>query len=253
MILKIGDSGAEVKTMQMGLARLGWPLRGTGYFGSATFVALKEFQKRKGLKQDGVYGPESQRAMQSTTPPDFQTEAGQTTKTEINRPLWLQAGLRWLGTKERPGSGNNSVIIDWAKEEGGNIAKTYTHDSIPWCALFTNTMLTEAGLPGTESLWALDFAGKWPSINLQEPAVGAFAPMVRNGGGHIICIVGRFGNGLIAGLGGNQGDAVTIAGFPMSRLNKGFWWPASVPRPRATGFNSLPIVGTSGKVSSNER
>jgi len=253
MLLKIGDSGSEVKTMQMALAKLGWPLRGTGYFGTATLVALKEFQKRKGLRQDGLYGPETQRALQSTTKPSSETEAGQVARQEIARPLWLQAGLRWLGTKEHSGSGDNPVIIDWAKDEGGNIAKQYTHDSIPWCALFANTMLTEAGLPGTESLWALDFAGKWPSFNLGEPAVGAFAPMVRNGGGHIMCVVGRDSRGNIMGLGGNQSNAVTIAAFPRSRLNKGFWWPKGVTPPKAIGFASLPLVASNGKVSSDER
>jgi hypothetical protein len=55
------------------------------------------------------------------------------------------------------------------------------------------------------------------------------------------------------GLGGNQGNAVTIAAFARSRLNKGFWWPEGVALPKVKGFNSLPIVASNGKVSSDER
>lgn len=249
---KIGSSGPIVKDMQLRLARLGWPLRGTGYFGNATLVALKEFQRRKGLKQDGVLGPDTGRALDATTPP-APTATGEVVKQEIARPLWLQAGLRLLGTRETPGARDNPTIIDWAKEEGGSVAKAYTHDTIPWCALFANHILTASGLPGTETLWALDFAGKWPAVNLGEPAVGAFAPMSRDGGGHIMVVVGRDARGNIMGLGGNQSDAVTIAPFARSRLNKGFWWPESVPRPEMVGFNTLPLVTSNGKVSTNER
>jgi hypothetical protein len=117
-VLKIGDSGPEVEKMQKALAKLGWPLKGTGYFGNATYIALKEFQSRKGLKADGVYGPETHRAFMSTVGP-ADTPAGEVVREEIGRPLWLQAGLRLLGTKEKPGAGDNPVIIDWAKDEGG--------------------------------------------------------------------------------------------------------------------------------------
>jgi uncharacterized protein (TIGR02594 family) len=120
------------------------------------------------------------------------------------------------------------------------------------CALFANHCLTKVGLPGTETLWALDFAGNWPAIKLIGPAVGAFAPMVRSGGGHIIQIVGKDARGNIMGLGGNQSDSVSIVAFPMSRLNKGFWWPKSVPIPKKIGLGQLPIVSSSGKFSTKE-
>lgn len=170
----------------------------------------------------------------------------------MTNPAWLDIGLKLIGTKEVPGSKDNQVIIDWAKAEGGDIAKEYTHDSIPWCALFANHLLTAAGLPGTETLWALDFAGRWPAVKLSGPAVGAFAPMVRNGGGHIMIIVGKDQNGNVMGLGGNQSDAVNIKPFARARLNKGFWWPKNVPLPEKIGFDALPLVNSDGKVSTKE-
>lgn len=258
-VIKQGDHGSDVVAVQLRLRDLGYALKGTGYFGPATDTAVEVFQKRAGLKVDGVVGSATARALDLASP---QVGPGATTTVvhgaipilaeEVSRPLWLEAGIRLIGTQEFAGSRDNPVIIDWAKDEGGTIAKDYTHDSIPWCALFANHILTKAGLKGTGKLWALDFAGKWPSVKLDGPAVGAFAPMLRNGGGHIICIAGRTVAGLVAGLGGNQRDAVNIAGFPLSRLNKGFWWPAGVPLPKLTGFAHLPIVASDGRVSTAE-
>ncbi len=250
---KLGSSGQVVEAIQLGLRSVGYALKGTGYFGPATDVAVSSFQKRVGLAPDGVFGFRSATALDNemgrltaaATP-------GPETVLEVGRPLWVEAGLKLIGTKEGPGSSDNKVIIDWAKEEGGDVAKAYTHDEIPWCALFANHILTHVGLKGTETLWALDFAGKWPSIRLDGPAVGAFAPMLRNGGGHIICVVGKDQNGNIMGLSGNQANQVSIVPFPPSRLNKGFWWPDSVPAPKLVGIGHLPVVRSDGRVSVKE-
>lgn len=250
-LLKLGSSGAIVKAMQLSLARRGYPLTGTGYFGAATDVALTAFQKRAGLDVDGQLGPKTAAALDAADKAN-QTGVPPAVVAEIKRPLWFEAGLQMLGTKEKPGAGDNPKIIEWAKDEGGNIAASYTHDSIPWCALFANYCLTKADLKGTETLWALDFAGNWPSIRLSGPAVGAFAPMVRSGGGHIIQVAGRDQHGNIMGLGGNQSDQVSIVPLALSRLNKGFWWPKSVALPAKTGFATLPVVNSNGRVSSNE-
>lgn len=248
-ILKMGMSGDEVKAAQLALAKLGYNLKGTGYFGSATDTAVSTFQKRAWLKVDGEIGPETLKAINGGKPiaalPTLQ-------QLEITRPLWVEAGIKLLGIREDVGSKDNKTIIDWAKDLGGDIAKEYTHDVIPWCALFANHILTKVGLKGTETLWALDFAGKWPSIRLNGPAVGAFAPMKRTGGGHITIIVGKDQHGNPMGLGGNQSDAVTIAPFAMSRLNQGFYWPAGVTMPANVGINTLPIIKSNGQLSVKE-
>lgn len=247
-IMKIGNSGPDVAALQLALKNIGYPLSGTGYFGTATDAAVTAFQKRAGLVADGDVGPSTAKALDAAQGVPLAADVAE----EVSRPLWLEAGLKYAGVKETPGSKDNKTIIDWAKEEGGKVAKEYTHDSIPWCALFANMMMTKAGLKGTETLWALDWAGKWPSVKLAGPAVGAMAPMLRDGGGHIICVVGKDQHGNIMGLGGNQSDKVSIIPFPMSRLNKGFWWPDSVPVPTRIGMSSLPVVRSDGRVSSNE-
>lgn len=244
-LYRMGTSGPVVVLIQVRLKSYGYALRGTGYFANATDTAVRAFQKRAGLVPDGVVGAVTAKALDKA--PVIVSPA---VRLEVCRPLWLEAGIALIGIKEGAGSKDNQEIIDWAKDEGGDVAKEYTHDSIPWCALFANHCLTKVTLPGTETLWALDFAGKWPSRELAGPAVGAFAPMLRDGGGHIIQVVGKAKNGNIMGLGGNQHDAVSVAEFAPSRLNKGFWWPESVPIPSQTAV--LPIVKSNGKVSSNE-
>jgi uncharacterized protein (TIGR02594 family) len=256
--LKFGNSGPAVTAAQLAMKGMGYQLGGSGWFGPATDVAVRAIQRRAGIKVDGELGPATAKIIDDAVAhltgaqpkPDAHTDAAP--KVEIDRPLWLEAGIALIGTKEKPGAGDNQAIIDWAHEEGGDIAKEYTHDSIPWCALFANHCLTKVGLPGTETLWALDFAGNWPAVKLIGPAVGAFAPMVRSGGGHIIQIVGKDARGNIMGLGGNQSDQVSIVAFPVSRLNKGFWWPKSVPIPKKVGLSQLPIVSSSGKLSTKE-
>lgn len=248
-ILKLGDQGELVKLAQLELAKKGYALKGTGYFGSATDTAVTSFQKRMKLKPDGEIGKLTAKAIDLTP---ISTINSPNIVKEISRPLWLEAGINLIGTKEGIGIKDNKTIIDWAKDEGGDISTEYTHDSIPWCALFANHILTKVGLKGTETLWALDFAGHWPSVKLIGPAVGAFAPMKRTGGGHITIIVGKDQHGNIMGLGGNQADAVNIEPFAASRLNQGYWWPKDVSLPTQIGFSSLPIVNSNGKLSMNE-
>jgi uncharacterized protein (TIGR02594 family) len=247
-VMKLGSSGPEVAALQLALKNIGYALTGTGFFGPATDTAVTAFQKRSGVIPDGDVGPETAHLIdvaQGAPLPAHVTE-------EVGRPLWVEAGLKFVGLKEGAGAVDNKTIIDWAKDEGGEIAAEYTHDSIPWCALFQNMMQTKAGNKGTETLWALDWAGKWPSVKLLGPAVGAIAPMLRSGGGHVICVVGKDQHGNIMGLGGNQSDKVSIVPFPMSRLNKGFWWPSSVPIPVKVGMTALPVVRSDGKISTSE-
>jgi uncharacterized protein (TIGR02594 family) len=105
------------------------------------------------------------------------------------------------------------------------------------------------GLQGTETLWALDWSD-W-GTKLAGPAVGAFAPRKRKGGGHIVIVVGRDQDGNLMCLGGNQSDAVNITPFEATRPVS-FRWPKDVPAPARTGFRMLPLMSSDGRVSARE-
>lgn len=240
--MRMGAQGDAVSTLQLALAGLGYKLKGTGYFGGATDTAVVDFQRISGLEADGVVGIKTATAIDQAVPPSISAVI-----EHIERPLWLIEALKWIGLHEGVGPSDNPVILDWARAEGGDIAKDYSHDSIAWCALFANMVLTKAGLKGTETLWALDFdnAWAWPNVKLAGAAVGAFAPMSRDGGGHIAIVIGRTRDGNLACVGGNQGDQVSIAAFPAKRP-RSFRWPLGVTLPLSVGFNTLPLVNSFG-------
>jgi hypothetical protein len=66
--------------------------------------------------------------------------------------------------------------------------------------------------------------------------------MSREGGGHVCFIVGQSGGHYLC-LGGNQGDAVTIAAFPKSRITN-TRWPSSVPQSHIA-LPALPMATVS--------
>src|SRR6266511_2015927 len=63
LILRVGEEGPVVRTVQLALAKLGYPLRGTGSFAGATLSAAKDFQKAHGLEVDGEIGAETAKAI----------------------------------------------------------------------------------------------------------------------------------------------------------------------------------------------
>lgn len=257
VVLGLGDEGSAVTALQLALAKLGYQLRGTGHFGGATEAAIMDFQERCGLEVDGEVGPETARAIDEAAAgpprapePALGQQRPQPPPPGIDPwPLWVIEGLKWLNLREGQGASDNSAILDWAKGEGGAIERSYRHDSIPWCALFANMVLTKVGIEGTETLWALDW-DKWGQ-KLPGPAVGAFAPMKRDGGGHIAIVVGRDTRGHLMCLGGNQSDTVSILPFPADRP-RSFRWPVGVTAPSKAGFDSLPLMTSDGRVSAKE-
>lgn len=69
-LVKQGDFGAEVTTLQQRLQELGY-FQGntTGYFGSVTKAAVIEFQQAKGLTPDGVVGSNTETFLSGASQP----------------------------------------------------------------------------------------------------------------------------------------------------------------------------------------
>lgn len=65
--LRKGASGTAVKTMQKKLKSLGYYTGSVdGKFGSGTYTALKDFQRKNGLSADGVAGPKTMEKLNSS-------------------------------------------------------------------------------------------------------------------------------------------------------------------------------------------
>jgi uncharacterized protein (TIGR02594 family) len=176
------------------------------------------------------------------------TEPGAAPKQETEPvdviPPWLARAVALLGLYEYSGDADNPVILRMAQACGGQIAATYKHDAIAWCALLVNYCLHAAGQPGDDSLLALDFASY--GQKLSGPAVGAIASKKRTGGGHVFFVLGRSAGGRLVGVGGNQSDMVCEEEFDAEDI-VAYTWPKDYPLPAKVGasmtdVSALPIT-----------
>lgn len=233
--LKAGMSSDVVKQAQLALAAYNYPLLGTGYFGPATRDAVRAFQTSQGLPVTGVVDLATATALDKPVT----IKATEKKPSVDETPPWLKTAIESIGIAEVPGKQDNPVILAMAKACGGNIAKTYKHDDIAWCKMFTEYCLVKNGFKGFDSLWALDNIKA--GAKLKNAAFGAIATKKRTGGGHTFFVAGRDKNGKIVGVGGNQGDRVSRATFYPSEIIS-YNWPVGYPEPTKYGFSSLPVV-----------
>jgi uncharacterized protein (TIGR02594 family) len=162
-------------------------------------------------------------------------------------PSILVEALKLYGIKETPGPADNPIILGWAKEIGGDVARTYNDDLIPWCGLFAAYVVKKTGrsIPATP-LWARSWA-EW-GVKSELPSLGDILVFVRDGGGHVGIYVGEDANYYHV-LGGNQSDAVTITRIAKKRC-------IAVRRPVwrvGPPANRRPVwLSATGPVSKNE-
>lgn len=143
---------------------------------------------------------------------------------------WLAEARKYIGVAEIPGKKNNPVILNWLIE----LKAWWKEEDTPWCGSYCAYCLKKSGRPIPKH-WYRALAYADYGAKLSGPAYGCLAVMARKGGGHVGFVVGEVAKGgdlLI--LGGNQGDKVSIARFPRSRITA-YVWPEKSP-----GVKSLP-------------
>lgn len=155
-------------------------------------------------------------------------------------PPWLAEARRHIGQREVKGPRHNSLIIAWwrAIKRAG-----IRDDETPWCAAFVGGCLEAVGLISSRFESARSYL-EW-GAKLDTPEVGCVVVLGRDGGGHVGFVVGRDATGNLLVLGGNQGDAVSVAAFARSRV-LGYRWPQAVPLPAAA---PLPLASAALSVS----
>jgi len=133
----------------------------------------------------------------------------------------ISAALTQYGLKETPGTADNQVILQMAKDAG--FGADYKHDSIAWCSLFANWVAWKVAYERSKAL----NARSWLLVGekVDEPQMGDAVVLWREDPkgdlGHIgFWICNRLEGGKITVylLAGNQGDQVCIEGFPISRV-----------------------------------
>lgn len=155
--------------------------------------------------------------------------------------LWIDEARSHIGLKEIKGIETNLIIKKWLI----NLKAWWTDDSTAWCGVFVAHCLKTAGFSLPKHWYrALDWLN-W-GVEISAPCYGCIVVFKRNGGGHVGFCVGKDKQGRLLILGGNQGDAVSIAPFRIERV-VGYRMPVGVmSRP------SLPIIVTTLESSTNE-
>jgi len=171
--------------------------------------------------------------------------------TRSNIPVWLRVASTYIGASEIAGSKHNPLIVNMFARI---FSPWFADDETPWCAAFVGSVLEECGISSTRSARARSYDSYGVDIN--EPCLGAIGVLSRgnpgNGKGHVIFITGRDEDGNIVGIGGNQKNKVSEASFEVKRF-VAFRYPKSAKIPNTIGFDSLPIIRSRPKLSSNER
>ncbi len=149
-------------------------------------------------------------------------------------PRMFAAARALYGTLETPGVTNNPVIIAWADEVSAAEPNAYNKwagdwyndDSTAWCGLFQAVCAVRANPEKRPERWPPKnwlAAASWSAfgnpVALADASLGDICVKFRKGGGHVFQYVAESPDGkTVFGLGGNQGDAVSIAPFARSEI-----------------------------------
>lgn len=147
----------------------------------------------------------------------------------VAEPKWLRMARAKLGTREAAGSANSATILGWAKRLGTKVlGLVYNADSVPWCGVFVAYCLQEDGIDAVAiAVRATSWATWGVALRSERLAPGAVLVFERPGGGHVGFYVGEDATAYHV-LGGNQGDAVTVARVAKDRCIARRWpagWP----------------------------
>ena len=173
---------------------------------------------------------------------------------------WIAKGKGYLGLREIPGPQHNPEILHWLVKFGGYNGEEkawWKNDEVAWCGCFVGMCLGEADRFIVPQWYR---AGAWADerylTRLSKPAYGCLAVEKRTGGNHVMFIVGKDRQGRLMGLGGNQGNRVSIIPFNASELR--FYWPSywrdkqCVKSEPAAVRYELPLVDATGKQGESE-
>ncbi len=137
--------------------------------------------------------------------------------TKFNAAILETAG-EYLGTEEWPGAKHNPAIMEMFAATGNDWVEG---DETSWCAALVGAVLAQVGLHGTGKLNARSYQDWGREVSMADVKPGDIVVLWRESRtswkGHVGIFV-RFNGASIIIRGGNQGDKVSDAVFPIFRV-----------------------------------
>lgn len=178
-----------------------------------TFNTLEGGTSKNGLNKNGTNSVNDTGGKANTPGYDNPTGDG---------PSWLRTARGEIGVKRNKGGSHNPKILEYLKTVGLG-----QNENIAWCAAFAAWCLKKnnVDIKGVTGM-AKSFSTASSFEKISSPLYGCIVVFNRPPkpeSGHVGFYVGAEG-GRIKVLGGNQGSAVSIAGFGTNNL-LGYYWP----------------------------
>ncbi len=129
----IGDEGSEVTRLQDKLVKLKYINKATGYFGSDTDTAVRNFQKLNGLSADGKAGPKTLAVLYSDSAVVAKTTVKVGQNSKVNSFITAaksKMGNRYVGGGKGPNVFDCSGFVYWCLKQAG-IKQSYV-TSVTW-------------------------------------------------------------------------------------------------------------------------
>jgi uncharacterized protein (TIGR02594 family) len=132
----------------------------------------------------------------------------------MNELNYVAIARRDIGLREIKGPKHAGRIVEMLRKVGA----WWQDDETPWCGVALAAWMKEAGLAYPKAYYR---ALAWLDYGVAcSSQYGAIAVLTRKGGGHVGIVTGVTSNGShVRLLGGNQGDAVSEAWFPVERVS----------------------------------
>lgn len=146
----------------------------------------------------------------------------------MTAPRWMKLARADLGIRETPGIANNPVLLRRFATIQKLLGIAYNADSVPWCGAIMGWWMSQCGItPPLIAVRAKSWATWGSNLRASHVAPGAVLVFERDGGGHVGLYAGETASHYLV-LGGNQGDAVSLAKIAKSRCIA-IRWPKGEP------------------------
>ncbi len=149
---------------------------------------------------------------------DFETDDNSDWPKHLKHAYGDVGLVEWEGRRRTDGP--NIKLVNRIKVATGNSIDTR---KVPWCAFWIGTTLEESGMKSTKSGMARSYLKWGRQIELDDAKPGDVVVTWRGKHddgvtGHVFYYLGRTPDGGILGLGGNQGDSVSVQAFATTKL-----------------------------------